>query len=77
MEEILAIDGGGSRTRCLAIDKNGQVVSKSETGPSNHLLVAPEVVRRSLDEAIEQTLTLGKLNRDDIVCLSVGLAGVD
>ena len=77
MEEILAIDGGGSRTRCLAIDKNGQVVSKSETGPSNHLLVAPEVVRRSLDEAIEQTLTLGKLNRDDIVCLSAGLAGVD
>jgi N-acetylglucosamine kinase-like BadF-type ATPase len=77
MEVILAIDGGGSRTRCLAIDKNGQVVSKSESGPSNHLLVAREVVRRSLDEAIAQTLALGQLHRDDIVCLSAGLAGVD
>ena len=77
MEIILAIDGGGSRTRCLAIDRRGQVVSKGESGPSNHLLVARDVVKRSLAEAIDQTLTLGRLNRDDIICLSAGLAGVD
>lgn len=77
MEVILAIDGGGSRTRCLAIDKHGRAVSKSQSGPSNHLLVAEDVVRRSLAEAIDQTLTLGRLNRDDVVCLSAGLAGVD
>ncbi|HAF12760.1 MAG TPA: hypothetical protein DHU55_12560 [Blastocatellia bacterium] len=77
MEVILAIDGGGSRTRCLAIDQRGQVVSKGESGPSNHLLVARDVVKRSLAEAIDQTLTLGHLNRDDIICVSAGLAGVD
>lgn len=77
MDVILAIDGGGSRTRCLAIDKHGQTVSKSQSGPSNHLLVAADIVRRSLTEAIDQTLELGRLNRDDIVCLSAGLAGVD
>ncbi|HAF21469.1 MAG TPA: hypothetical protein DCK93_00930 [Blastocatellia bacterium] len=77
MEVILAIDGGGSRTRCLAIDQRGQVVSKGESGPSNHLLVARDVVKSSLAEAIDQTLTLGHLNRDDIICVSAGLAGVD
>ena len=77
MEVILALDGGGSRTRCVAIDKHGQVVSKGESGPSNHLLVARDIVKRSLADAIDQTLTLGHLDRDDIICLSAGLAGVD
>ena len=77
MDIILAIDGGGSRTRCLAIDRRGRVAGKAETGPSNHLLVAADVVRRSLAEAIDRTLTPGRLNRDDVVCVSAGLAGVD
>lgn len=77
MKVILAIDGGGSRTRCLAIDLRGQVVSQAESGPSNHLLVAADVVKRSLAEAIDQTLTPARLNRDDVICVSAGLAGVD
>lgn len=77
MKIILAIDGGGSRTRCLAIDRHGQVVSQAQSGPSNHLLIAGEVVRQSLAEAIDQTLKSANLNRDDVVCVSAGLAGVD
>ncbi len=77
MEVILAIDGGGSRTRCLAIDAKGRVVGKSETGPSNHLLVAHEDVKRSLTEAIDQSLSVAGLERNDVACLSAGLAGVD
>lgn len=77
MEIVLAIDGGGSRTRCLAIDRQGQVVSKAQSGPSNHLLVAGDVVRRSLAEAIDQTLRSCRLDRDEVVCVSAGLAGVD
>jgi len=61
----------------MAIDQCGQVVSKGESGPSNHLLIAGDIVKRSLADAIDQTLTLGHLDRDDIVCLSAGLAGVD
>jgi N-acetylglucosamine kinase-like BadF-type ATPase len=77
MEIVLAIDGGGSRTRCLAIDRQGQVVGKAESGPSNHLLVAGDVVRRSLAEAIDQTLRSCGLDHDEVVCVSAGLAGVD
>ena len=77
MKIVLAIDGGGSRTRCLAIDRQGQVLGQAQSGPSNHLLVAADVVRRSLAEAIDQTLRAGGFNPDEVVCVSAGLAGVD
>jgi len=77
MKVVLAIDGGGSRTRCLAIDQRGRIVSEAETGPSNHLLVDEKVVATSLAEAIDHTLQLADLRRDEVACISAGLAGVD
>lgn len=77
MEVILAIDGGGSRTRCLAISRDGQVVGEGASGPSNHLLVAVDVVRHSLTEATGKALERGGLLHKDVVCVSAGLAGVD
>jgi N-acetylglucosamine kinase-like BadF-type ATPase len=77
MQIILAVDGGGSRTRCLAIDRSGQVVGEGLSGPSNHLLIERNVVKKSLAEAIDQTLTRCGVSRADVTCLSAGLAGVD
>jgi N-acetylglucosamine kinase-like BadF-type ATPase len=77
MNVILAIDGGGSHTQCLAIDRNGRVAGSSESGPSNHLLVERETVVSSLSTAIDEALMSGGLNRNDVICLSAGLAGVD
>ncbi len=77
MKVILAIDGGGSRTRCLAIDESGQTLSTVETGASNHLLVERETVVRSLSESIENALTQSNLQCADVACVSAGLAGVD
>ena len=77
MEVMLAIDGGGSRTRCLAIDERGRTLGRGEAGPSNHLLVARESVVGSLTEAIDQALANGGLCRADVVGVSAGLAGVD
>ncbi len=77
MKIILAIDGGGSRTRCVAIDQNGRVAGSSLSGPSNHLLVERETVVSSLSAAIDEVLMRGGLNRAEVVCLSAGLSGVD
>lgn len=77
MKVILAIDGGGSRTRCLAIDREGHVLGQAETGPSNHLLISGDVVQRSLASAIEQALSKCGLGVDSVACVSAGLAGVD
>jgi N-acetylglucosamine kinase len=77
MNVMLAIDGGGSRTRCLAIDRAGRVVGRGESGASNHLLVDLEIVEASLKEAINAALAQARLMPTDVVCVSAGLAGVD
>lgn len=77
MEIVLAIDGGGSRTRCLAVDREGKVVGSGESGPSNHLLVQRDVVVHSLTEAISKALAVNNLLPKQVVCVSAGMAGVD
>ncbi len=77
MSLILAIDGGGSRTRCLAIDQSGRVVGAGIGGASNHLLVDKKVVRTSLEDAIKPALAQARTNSSDVDCVSAGLAGVD
>ncbi len=78
MEEvILAIDGGGSRTRCLAINREAKVLGAGGSGASNHLLVDKKIVKASLGEAIKETLTQANLKHSNVVCVSAGLAGVD
>ena len=76
-EAILAIDGGGSRTRCLAISREAKILGAGSGGASNHLLVDEKIVKASLDEAIKGALAQSDLKRADIVCISAGLAGVD
>lgn len=77
MEVVLAIDGGGSRTRCLAVNREGQVVGAGESGPSNHLLVRREVVLDSLAQATRKALAATALSPPEVVCVSAGMAGVD
>src|SRR5687768_6432707 len=77
MEVILAIDGGGSRTRCLAIDRQGRLLGEGASGPSNHLLIDRAVVKQSLADSIDQAIANGRVKRAEIDCLSAGLAGVD
>jgi N-acetylglucosamine kinase-like BadF-type ATPase len=77
METLLAIDGGGSRTRCLAITREGRVIGSAESGASNHLLVGIDVVEASLHEAINSALAQAGAKRTEAICVSAGLAGVD
>ncbi|HKO98032.1 MAG TPA: BadF/BadG/BcrA/BcrD ATPase family protein [Pyrinomonadaceae bacterium] len=77
MEIILAIDGGGSRTRCLAVNHEGEILGSGESGPSNHLLVSPDVVLNSLADATSKAMAQSDLLPEQVVCVSAGMAGVD
>ena len=77
MEVILAIDGGATRTRCAAIDRSGQTLAQADGGASNHLLICEKNVRARLARLIQQTLEQANLRRQDVSCVSAGLAGVD
>lgn len=77
MNVILAIDGGGSHTRCLALGWSGRILGAGIGGASNHLLVDIKIVRASLDEAINAALAQATISVSDVDCISAGLAGVD
>jgi N-acetylglucosamine kinase-like BadF-type ATPase len=76
-EVILAIDGGATRTRCLAMDRDGRVLGRGEGGPSNHLLVDHASARQSVSSAMDQALASARLSRSAVRCAAAGLAGVD
>lgn len=77
MDVILAIDGGGSRTRCIAFNENGNVFGSGESGPSNHLLIESRTVAASIKTAISDALTSSNKTSDDVSLVAAGLAGVD
>jgi N-acetylglucosamine kinase-like BadF-type ATPase len=74
---MLAIDGGGSRTRCLALNRDIKLIGAGSGGASNHLLVEKGIVKNSLNEAINGALRQGNINRAEVTGVSAGLAGVD
>jgi N-acetylglucosamine kinase len=76
-EVILAIDGGATRTRCLAIARGGRVLGRGDAGPANHLLIDHAIVRQSLLRAMEQALATAQVSRSAVRCVAAGLAGVD
>jgi N-acetylglucosamine kinase-like BadF-type ATPase len=74
---ILAIDGGGTHTRCVAFDRDGRILGRGEGGPSNHLLIDHASARQALSAAVAAALTDGALPLSAVRCVAAGLAGVD
>lgn len=77
MELILAIDAGGTRTRCIAVDRIGRVAGEGLAGASNHLHVPMEAAAASLRTAAAAALAAAGAATRDVVLVSAGLAGVD
>jgi glucosamine kinase len=77
MTLLLAIDGGGTRTRCLAIDRDGAVRGDGLGGPSNHLHVPIAEATQAIRDAVAGSLSTAGATRDDVELVSAGLAGVD
>jgi glucosamine kinase len=77
MRIILAIDGGGTKTRCVAVDADGVVRGQGIAGPSNHLHVPIEAATEALRSATAAALRASGANVADVELVSVGLAGVD
>lgn len=73
---ILAIDGGGTTTRCLAIDSTGVICGEGKGGPSNHILAPLDVVRKSLNDAIHEAIERSGLKPKQVCCISLGTAGI-
>jgi N-acetylglucosamine kinase-like BadF-type ATPase len=77
MTLLLAIDGGGTRTRCIALDRDGVRSGEGEAGPSNHLHVPLVTATAALRCATAAALSAAGATTGDVAIVSAGLAGVD
>ena len=77
MTLLLAIDGGGTRTRCIAVDRDGRIRGEGRAGPSNHLHVPMDVAAAALRNAATTALSAAGATTADVALVSAGLAGVD
>ena len=74
MSYVLGIDGGGSKTVCILINEEREILGRGEAGSSNYQSVGIEAAKFSIESTINQAIIKQKNIRVDAVCL--GLAGV-
>lgn len=71
---LLALDAGGSRTRCVVAGAGGRVLGTGTGGAANHVLDGFEVARASLRAAIDAALAAAAPARiDAAVAASAGV----
>ena len=76
MRYVLGIDGGGSRTACLAADETGRLLGYGHGGPVNTNYVLRQEAVASLKRAISTALESAQLRGEqiDTLCMSAPMA---
>lgn len=80
---VLGIDGGGTKTACVLLSRDGQPIAQAESHASNYHAVGADVAQANIRLAIEQTIAqaIGQQARShpsdlEICGIGLGLAGV-
>jgi glucosamine kinase len=73
---VLGVDGGGSKTRAMVADAEGEVLGEGLAGPSNPLRVGVSEAAGAIRDAADRACAEAGVRRVDIVAAEVGLAGV-
>lgn len=73
---FLGVDGGGTKTHIIILDKDKNLVCEGSAGPSNPLRVGIETSVINILEAVNSACDKVNKNSSDIVSATLGLAGV-
>lgn len=73
---IVGIDGGGTKTVGYLSDTNGNILSVAKSSSSNYLSAGVEKAEESLKEVLKSLCISNNITFDDILLISLGLAGV-
>lgn len=77
MKYIMAIDGGGSKTRCILGSLQGEIIVDLTTAPSNHQIIGIDKTTEVISNLYQNILTIGNCQPKDIAYVVLGLAGAD
>ncbi len=73
---IISVDGGGTHTTAIAVDRKGNVLGKGTGGPANHVLVPIEVVKASLADALRGAIEAAAARPADVSLIVGDTAGI-
>jgi N-acetylglucosamine kinase-like BadF-type ATPase len=74
---VLGLDGGGTKTVCVALTPAGMIIGEGRSGSSNRNSVGDGAARANLATAIRSALQVANGQPQDVAALCAGLAGVD
>jgi Predicted N-acetylglucosamine kinase len=77
MRNIIAIDGGGSKTLCIMVDEEGTIIGKKLVGCTNHQLCGIKEASQILCETVEALIDEAGVKDEEIAGICAGLAGMD
>jgi N-acetylglucosamine kinase-like BadF-type ATPase len=73
----LGVDGGGTKTSCVALDATKTVLGTGRAGSTNRNSVGDAVARANLQEAITLALQDAACKAPTVAAICLGMAGVD
>ncbi|SES95553.1 N-acetylglucosamine kinase [Anaerobranca gottschalkii] len=76
MKWVLGIDGGGSKTEAYAVDLKGKVLGVTVGESCNYYIIGLEKFIKNIRQLILQIASMTNLKIEDLVIISLGLAGV-
>lgn len=74
---VLGVDGGATKTLCLALDRHQRVLGEGRSGATNRHSVGDDVARANLAAAVSGALHGAGRSAEDVAAICVGMAGVD
>ena len=75
MKYLIGIDGGGTKTKCVAADINGNPLYEISGGPSNFLVHSLDNVSENIFSLLIECTKNLRCNFSDLTCIIVGTAG--
>jgi glucosamine kinase len=75
MDYVLGLDGGGTKTVCVLLDRAGRIIARSFSGPSNPSRIGVEAAVREIVRAAKLALQDGGVAPNAVVALCAGMAG--
>ena len=75
MTYSLGFDGGGTKTECVLLGAQGQILARAVAGPSNPLRSGFEQAFASLHTAADSVLSAARVDARQVTAVGAGLAG--
>lgn len=74
---VLGVDGGGTKTACVVLDRRRNIIGQGRAGSSNRNSVGDETARANLTRTVQDALTAAGIQTNMVGVVCAGMAGVD